>query len=212
MGRQRAEQAGRTYEQHGGADARERATGIEQHGECEVGDGCAHHIVAGVADEEGAHSGDKAANERGAVFCHPFGETVGEQRDKQQRDEACQQVHKHEVLRDVAVVGLVQPKRSGERDGVPRDPAAQAKIRQAGRLSVDGRERVRESLGSACGRLFLHALVSRRVVLLADCHIPPILDWRLRCWPEGGAFPCSRILFPRLAILNTYVHFRLVNK
>lgn len=163
------------------------------------GDGCAQHFATGVADEKRAHGRHKAANERGPVLCHPFGETVGEQRDEQQRDEACQQVHEHEVLGDVAVVGLVQPKRSGERDGVPRYPAAQAQIRQAGRLPVDGRKRVREPFGNARGRFFLHALVLRRIVLLTDCHIPPILDWLSCRWPEEGAVPrlgggrrCSR--------------------
>lgn len=174
--RQGAEQGGSTHEQHGGADACEHAAGVEQHGEREAGDGCAQHFATGVADEKRAHGRHKAANERGPVLYHPFGETVGEQRDEQQRDEACQQVHEHEVLGDVAVVGLVQPKRSGERDGVPRDPAAQAQIRQAGRLPVDGRKRVREPFGNARGRFFLHALVLRRIVLLTDCHIPPILD------------------------------------
>ena len=86
-----------------------------------------------------------------------------------------------EVLGDVAVVGLVQPERSGERDGVPRDPAAQAQIRQAGRLPVDGRKRRRESLGNARVRFSLCALVLRRVVLFANCHIPPIPDW-LSCY------------------------------
>lgn len=51
---------------------REHAAGVEQHGEREVGDGCAQHFVAGVTDEERAHSSHKAADERGPGSSRPI--------------------------------------------------------------------------------------------------------------------------------------------
>ncbi len=54
------------------------------------------------------------------------------------------------------------------------------------------RKRLRSSF--SCARWFRAASSSRRLPY------PPILDWRLRCWPEEGASPSSR--FPVAACAN----------
>ena len=94
-------------------------------------------------------------------------------------------MHEHEVLRDAAVVGFVQPERPGKRDGVPRDPAPQAQIRKRRRLPIDGRERFRELLTQARLVLTPAALLRRAFPL---CHISPSLRTR------RGEAPASYVL------------------